>query len=127
MELNKIYKQYPKQEDCIKYLELLYWDNVPTCPYCNSVRKTDMKFENRYHCNDCRTSYSVTAKTIFHKTKVDLQKWFFVIHLTLVKKISARQIAKDITVTKDTACFMVNRINDAYKINSNFLNKILPL
>lgn len=127
MELNKIYKQYPKQEDCIKHLEFIYWDNVPTCPYCNSVRKTDMKYENRYHCNDCRTSYSVTAKTIFHKTKVDLQKWFYVIHLTLATKTSARQVSKLISVTKDTACFMVNRINSAYKVNSNFLNKFIQL
>lgn len=127
MELKYVYKKYPRQQDCIKHLEQILWDNIPVCPYCLSKKQTSMPRELRYHCNDCRTSYSVTAKTIFHKTKVDLQKWFVVIYLTLVKKTSARQIAKDISVTKDTACFMVNRINAAYKLNSDFLNKFLSL
>ena len=85
-----------------------------------------MPRELRYHCNDCLTSYSVTAKSIFHKTKVDLQKWFLAIRLTVQNEISARQLAKEIEVTKDTACFMVNRIRIANKelpeLIKHFLN-----
>lgn len=75
-----------------------------------------MPKERRYHCNNCNTSYSVTVSTIFHKTKIDLQQWFFAISLTLnaKKEISSRQLAKDINVTKDTAWHMQRRIRKAF-------------
>ena len=125
MELKMIYKMYPTQQDCIKYLEGIQWNNVPVCPYCMSTKQTEMSRELRYHCNDCRTSYSVTAKSMFHKTKVDLQKWFFAIKLIQLEKVSARQLAKEINVTKDTACFMVNRIRITNKEQPDFIKHFL--
>jgi transposase-like protein len=125
MNLEAIYKRYPTQQDCIKHLEIVQWNNVPVCPYCDSKKQTPMPKELRYHCNGCHTSYSVTAKSIFHKTKVDLQKWFLAIHLTLQNGISARQLAKEIEVTKDTACFMVNRIKIADKELPDFIKHFL--
>lgn len=84
-----------------------------------------MPREQRYHCNNCRSSYSVTAKTIFHKTKVDLQKWFLAIPLILNENISARQLAKTLSITKDTACFMVTRIRIASKEQPELLRHFL--
>jgi hypothetical protein len=55
---------------------------------------------------------------MFHKTKVDLQKWFFAIGQT---NMSARQLAIEIEVTKDTANFMLNRIRIASKKSSDFI------
>ena len=78
MNIVEIYKKFPTHEDCLAYLEKVRWNNVPTCPYCNSTNSTSFKKENRHHCNNCNTSYSVTVGTIFHKTKLDLQKWFLV-------------------------------------------------
>lgn len=90
------------------------WNGKPECPYCPSQKMaTPVPREMRYHCNSCKTSFSVTAKTIFHKTKVDLQKWFYVI-VNQDVGISARQLAKDIDVTKDTACFMTKRIRQVH-------------
>lgn len=125
MNLNMIYKKYPTQQDCIKYLEVILWNSVPVCPYCLSNKQTPMPRELRYHCNDCRTSFSVTAKSIFHKTKVDLQKWFLAIKLTVQHTISSRQLAKEILVTKDTACFMVNRIRLANTNSPDFIKHFL--
>ena len=112
-ELLEFYKRFPTQEKCIKHLEKVFWSDIPTCPYCNSTRHTSMPQERRYHCGNCITSYSVTVKTIFHKTKVDLQKWFYAINIISATKISARQLAIVLEVTKDTACFMVSRIKNA--------------
>lgn len=53
--------------------------------------------------------------TIFENTKLDFQKWFVAISLVLNAKkgISARQLARDINVTKDTAWFMLMRVRRA--------------
>lgn len=62
---------------------------------------------------------------MFHKTKVDLQKWFFAIPLILKENISARQLAKTIEVTKDTACFMVGRVRIAKTEQPELINQFL--
>jgi transposase-like protein len=105
MNIVEIFEKYPTQKDCLDHLENARWHNEPVCPYCYSKSVTPMQKENRYHCNNCNTSFSVTVGTIFHNTKLPLQKWFLAISIILNAKkgISARQLGRDIHVTKDTA------------------------
>lgn len=126
MTLERIYKQFKKQEDCIRFLELLLWNNKPKCPYCGSKRNTPMQREHRYHCGGCRVSYSVTARTMFNKTKIDLQKWFYAIILVR-EKISIRKLAEQIDVTKDTASFIIKRIKIAHTNEPDLLNKFYEI
>ncbi len=127
MNIIQVYKQFPTQADCIKHLEKVRWNNEPVCPYCKSKKQTSFKTGNRYKCNGCNTSYSVTVQTIFHKTKCDLQKWFLAISLVLNAKkgLSARQLARDIEVTKDTAWYMLMRIRKAFKEYGDLLEGII--
>jgi transposase-like protein len=76
-----------------------------------------MPSEIRHHCNDCNVSYRVTVGTIFHKTKLDLQKWFLAIVLVLnaQNNTSVRQLARDLEVNKNTACYMAKKIKRAMK------------
>jgi transposase-like protein len=119
MELNDFYSQYPTQSDCIKHLEHIVWNGSPVCPYCNSKYNTTLKNEERKHCNTCNTSFSVTVNKIFHKTKADLQKWFYAIYL--IKNgysLTSRGLAAILGVTKDTANKMINAINKELAYNS---------
>lgn len=88
-----------------------------------------MEKELRHHCNTCNTSYSVTVNTIFHKTKADLQKWFLAISLILNAKkgISARQLARDLDVNKNTAWYMAMRIREAMLQDRELLNGIVEV
>jgi len=74
------------------------------CPSCKSDRTTPLPAEKRHHCNGCNTTFSVTVGTIFHQTHLDLQKWFLAVSLVLNAKkgLSARQLARDLEVNKDT-------------------------
>jgi transposase-like protein len=115
MNIIKIYKRFPTQKDCLEYLEKIRWKGTPTCPYCKSTNSTPAPKEQRHHCNNCNTSYSVTVGTIFHKTHLDLQVWFLAISLILNAKkgISARQLARDLEINKNTAWYMAMRIRKA--------------
>ena len=99
-------------QDSLALLEQIRWNGKPRCPYCDSSNATAYKFERRYHCNECFTSYSVTVGTLFHKTHVELQKWFLAIRLVVNSPggITIRQLAKEIEVNKNTACYMMARI-----------------
>jgi transposase-like protein len=115
MDLDAIYKRFPTQRDCILHLEQVLWNNTPVCPYCGSTKQSAMPRENRYHCNQCNKSYSVTVKTIFHKSKIDMQKWFYAFMLILDtnEDVSARKLAAALNITKDSAWLMLRRIKKA--------------
>lgn len=115
MDIVEIFKMFPTQDHCIKYLEHARWQGKPTCPYCNSQKSTPAKDELRHHCNNCNTTYSVTVNTIFHDTRLELQKWFLAIMLILNAKkgLSARQLARDLKVNKNTGWYLGMRIRKA--------------
>src|ERR1035437_7823498 len=124
MNIIQIYKIFPTQQDCIKHLEQVRWNGIPNCPYCKSLNSTPYKDERRYHCNNCNTSYSVTVGTIFHKTKIDLQKWFLAVSLVLNAKkgISSRQLSRDLEVNKNTGWYLLMRIRKAMLQDAKLLS-----
>jgi transposase-like protein len=115
MNIVQVYQRFPSQESCLEYLERVRWKGKPMCPYCKSENSSPLINENRHHCNNCNTSYSVTVGTIFHKTHLDSQKWFLALSLILNAKkgISARQLSRDLDVNKNTAWYMAMRIRRA--------------
>lgn len=85
-----------------------------------------MKNENRYHCNTCNTSFSVTIRTLFQKTRIDLQKWFYAIYLILnnINKKSIRSLSNEIQVNKDTAWYINFRIKKALNEKDEFIRTL---
>lgn len=129
MNIIQIYKMFPAQEDCLNHIENVRWGNKPICPYCESPNHSKMPKENRYHCNKCNTSFSVTVSTIFHNTKLPLQKWFLAISIILNAKkgVASRQLARDIEVTKDTAWRMQMQIRKAMGQYKELLQGIIEM
>jgi len=129
MNIVSVYKKFPTQAACIAHLEHVRWNDKPICPYCQSTNQSPLPKENRYHCNNCNTTFSVTVGTIFHKTKMDLQKWFLAIALVLNAKkgISARQLARDIEVTKDTAWRILMQIRKSFVDDGELLEGIIEI
>lgn len=127
MILEDIYSQFPEHADCIDLLEEAHWGKVPACPYCGSGNESTLPKEHRHHCNNCNTTYSVTVGTIFHNTKVDLQKWFGAIILVMEGKkgLPVRKLAQEIQVNKNTAWYMTARIEKAAQTDSELLQKII--
>lgn len=103
MNIIQVFQKFPTQESCVEHLEKVRWGDTPKCPYCHSERTT--RNAKRHYCYNCKTSFSVTVGTIFHRTHLPLQKWFLAISLMLNAKkgISALQLSRDIEVNKNTA------------------------
>ncbi len=115
MNIVSIFGKFPTEADCIAHLERVRWPNGPVCPYCGSWQSTPSPKEQRHHCNACNTTFSVTVRTIFHHTHLPLQKWFLAVSLTLNAKkgLSARQLARDIEVHRNTAWRIAMKIREA--------------
>jgi transposase-like protein len=115
MNIVRIFELFPTEADCIAHLENVRWRGKPICPYCKSDRTSPMPREQRHHCNNCKTSFSVTVNTIFHQTHLPLQKWFLAVSIVLNAKKgpSARQLARDLDVNRNTGWRMGMQIREA--------------
>ena len=110
MNLIEVMKRFPNQESCIEHLEGIRWQNSVYCPHCGSidvVRKKEVGIGRigRWNCHDCNASFKVTCDTVFHGTKIPLQKWFLAISLILnaKKSLSSYQLARDLELNQKTA------------------------
>src|SRR5690606_22399275 len=121
MDLIYITTHLNTHEKCVKYLEEKRWDGIPTCPYCESKKSSPKG--NRHTCLSCTNSYSVTVGTVFEDSNLPLYKWFMAIALILSAKkgISSLQLARDLSVNKNTAWLMQMKIRKAMQEESNEL------
>ncbi|WP_375220477.1 transposase [Psychrobacillus sp. PGGUH221] len=124
----KIYFDFPDDDCYKKYLLNLRWKGKITCPFCGSHRNTRIRSTFRFHCNLCNTTYSLTAKTVMHNTKVELRKWLLTLYLYLNnEKLSYRKLTKLINVNKNTAYRMVNGIQLLFSRHRLLILKISGL
>lgn len=114
-ELEPYYSKFPSQLDCLSFLETIIWNNTPACPRCGSTKHSSVKGKNAYHCNFCNRTFTVTMQTIFHKSKIDLQKWFYAISIMLhpYEDLTTRDLAVKMEVAKDTAWAIQKKIKTA--------------
>ena len=62
-------------EDCLDYLEWLRWPGGFACPHCGNAGGWQLA-DGRIECGDCSRRTSVTAGTIFDRTRTPLTVWF---------------------------------------------------
>ncbi len=113
MNIIQVFEQFPTQQSCIEHLEKSRWSKRVWCPYCGSINVA--RNQHRWRCYDCKTSFSVTVGTIFHKTRIPLQKWFLAISLIMNAKkgVSALQLSRDLKVNKNTGWRIAMQIQKA--------------
>ncbi len=128
LNLQELRRLFPNNESCLAFIENIRWGKTPVCPHCGSRRTSRFKHENRHHCNACNVSFSATVNTIFHNTRIPLHKWFATLALLLESQyhLSARKLAAEINVNKNTAWQMLARLkatlSDARERVSDGLN-----
>ena len=126
----EVYKRWPTRAACIAHLEALRWKGEPLCPYCGTwqvSRHREEGRDDRWQCQRCKKSFSVTVGTIFHKSHIDLQRWFLLIALMLSAKkgLSSYQAARDLDLRRPTAWSMMHRIRKALADDGQLLAGIV--
>jgi transposase-like protein len=66
---------FHSEQACLDYLERLRWPKEFICPSCGVVGITIKTSRNRLVCQSCKHQASVTAGTIFDKTRTPLKVW----------------------------------------------------
>src|SRR5574343_1425931 len=72
---NQFLDWFGPEEACLAYLEMLRWPQGFTCSNCGVVAEPYRASRGRLVCTACRHQASVTAGTIFEKTRTPLRVW----------------------------------------------------
>lgn len=104
------------EESCLSYIERLRWPQGFTCPRCGRAGEAYRLSRTRLMCRACRRQCTVTAGTIFQKTRTPLRSWFAAVwYITNQKSgVSALGLKRVLGVRSyQTAWAMLHRLRRA--------------
>lgn len=103
---------FPTDADCLDYLEWLRWPEGFVCPGCGHRGGWRMA-DGRFRCGECDERTSVTAGTIFDRTRTPLTVWFMTCWLFATQKdgLSALSLQRSLEIgSYQTAWAMLHRL-----------------
>jgi len=85
-------KRFPDEKSCLDYLIRIRWPEKVVCSACGG-KKLDFIYRKRaYQCRKCQKQTFVTAGTLFDRSHLPLQKWFWAIFLMATSKKGASML-----------------------------------
>jgi len=103
---------FPTDDDCLDYLEWLRWPEGFVCPGCAHAGGWRLA-DGRLWCAGCGARTSVTAGTIFDRTRTPLTVWFMACWLFATQKdgVSAQSLQRTLEIgSYQTAWAMLHRL-----------------
>src|SRR5674476_1609169 len=110
-------EMYPTQDACRQALFEQRWREGFRCPRCAHEAAWYLRGRGLYECAGGGYQASVTAGTLFHKSRTDLRKWMLAIWLlaSMKKPPSAAELSRQLGVTGKTAWLMRRKITHAMR------------
>ena len=105
--------RFGTEERCIEHLAGLRWPAGFICAGCGGRQAWRLKARPRvYECAACHRQESVTAGTVFDRTRTDLTKWFLAAYLMSHDKrgVSAKFLQRELEVAYQTAWTMAHKL-----------------
>jgi transposase-like protein len=115
---------FTDEDEARKVIEASRWPNGVTCPLCGVIDKVSKLGGQSmgpgwYHCNACRSKFTVKTGTLYERSHIPLHKWLLATHLLSSSKkgISAHQLYRMLGFgSYRTAWFMAHRIREGMRI-----------
>jgi transposase-like protein len=115
-QLLEFVARFGTQDRCIAHLAVLRWPDGYVCAGFCGRDAWRLKGRARiYECHGCGHQESVTAGTIFHRTRTDLPKWFLAAYLMGKDKrgVSEKFLQRELGVAYQTAWTMAHKLRHA--------------
>lgn len=77
---------------CRDYVTKIRWPDGFICPQCGSNEQPWKTSREYFHCKNCHQTASVTAGTMFERTKLPLKTWFLAIWFVTSQKNGANAL-----------------------------------
>lgn len=97
-------------------IDALRWDEAPACPRCSSkyIKQVNTHvFRQLYRCIDCGYMFNSLAGTIFHGSKMPVNKYlhFFILHNAFDSAIPLRDLGYALDVSHKTASLLMAKVS----------------
>lgn len=116
MSLVEFQRRFGSDEACMEHLFKLRWPEGYHCRRCGHGSYCLHSTRRLYQCSNCKYQVSITAGTIFDKTRVPLTKWFLAtfVMTTVQKDIPMRGLGPILGISNyKTLWAMGHRIRKA--------------
>lgn len=107
---------FHSEQGCRDYLEKLRWADGLVCPQCGVISQVERISRARLVCPACKHQATVTAGTIFDKTRTELRVWFAAIWFITSQKHGASALGLQRVLglgSYQTAWAMLHRLRRA--------------
>jgi transposase-like protein len=113
--IREFFHMFPDEKTCLNYLIDLRWPTGYQCPACHQASTPWHESRNRLACPRCRHKVTVTAGSIFDKTRTPLTTWLEAAwHVTTAKNgLSAKTLERTIGTSYHVAWMMLQRFRVA--------------
>lgn len=114
--LRQFQQQFADEAACRTYLEQCRWPDGFRCPRCHGQQAYVLPAWHRRECAQCRYQVSLTAGTVFHRTKTPLTTWFWAAYLMTTDKrgISALLLQRQLSLRRyETAWLILHKLRRA--------------
>jgi hypothetical protein len=103
---------YPDKESCFRFLSELKWSQGYNCRKCGHDHYFQGHLLYSRRCAKCGYEESVTANTILHDTRIDINKAFYMIFLVYSTKgkISSHKLSEILNIRQSTCWSYSSRI-----------------
>jgi transposase-like protein len=93
LNLLQFQRKFSTVKACQQHLFKMRWPEGYKCPRCGHQKASLIRTRHLYQCGACRYQVSLTAGTVFHKTRTPLSKWFWMILLIGRQKSSISMLS----------------------------------
>lgn len=117
LTLRTFQQKFKTDDDCRQHLFSMRFANGFQCPQCGHDKYYRISKRFLFQCVACRHQVSLTAGTIFHKTRTPLRIWFWALFLAAHDKrgISALALARELDVSYKTGWLLLHKIRYAMR------------
>jgi transposase-like protein len=114
MNVIELHNKFPDELKAVQHFEKLRWGKKIVCNYCKGTNLGERQKDMRFHCKDCRKSFSVTTGTFLQSTNVPLKTWLvaFSIITNAKKGLSAHQLKRDLGISYPTSFKMYHKVRE---------------
>ena len=108
-------QQFQSEDSCITFLENIRWPHGFVCPNCSHDDGYRLHSRPLIQCPLCHHQTSVTAGTVFHRTRIPLRVWFFIIYSMSQDKggASSTRLAAQLGMHQNTVWHIMHKVRHA--------------
>ena len=116
---------YPDKESCNLFLSELKWKHGYACRKCKNTQYYPGHIPYSRRCSKCSYEESVTSYSIFHNTRIPINKAFYMVFLiyTTKGKISSHKLSEILNMRQSTCWTYGSRIKAVMEERKAILKK----